>query len=75
MRLFKRKGKIRKLEDQRLVSHIEELKVNLVNQTELVKKSLDPSGEVLFNLKLTEAKYLFLLKEARCRKKNIGKSY
>ncbi|OIJ20395.1 hypothetical protein BKP45_09090 [Anaerobacillus alkalidiazotrophicus] len=68
MRLFKRKGKIRKLEDQRLVSRIEELKVNLVNQTELVKKSLDPSGEVLFSLKLTEAKYLFLLKEARYRK-------
>lgn len=73
--LFKKKGKIRKVEDERLVSHIEILKATLINQTELVQKSVDPSEDVLYKLKLTESKYLFLLKEARCRNTSMGKSY
>lgn len=72
--LFKKKGKIRREEDRRLVAHIEKLKEKLMNQNELVNKSLDPSLEVMFNLKLTEAKYLFLLKEARIRKTSMEKS-
>lgn len=72
--LFKRKGKIRKDEDLRLVRHIEEIKEKLTNQTELIKNSVDPSEEVILKLKITEAKYFFLLKEARMRVVSVGKS-
>lgn len=72
--LFKQRGKIRKVEDQRLIEHIEELKEKLMIQTQLVKNSVDPSEEVIFKLKTTEAKYFFLLKEARMRNASMGKS-
>lgn len=72
--LFKKKGKIRKLENERLVSHIEILKRKWMDQSDLVRKSVDPSEEVMLNVKLTEAKYLFLLKEARKRNTSMGKS-
>lgn len=72
--LFKKKGKIREVEDQRLVRHIEALKENLVIRTQLLKSSIDPSEEVIFKLKLIEAKYIFLLKEARMRNVSVGKS-
>lgn len=72
--LFKKKGKIRKLENERLVTQIESLKSKWVSQNELVRKSVDPSEEVMLNVKLTEAKYLFLLKEARKRNTSMGKS-
>ncbi len=72
--LFKKKGKIRKMEDKRLVEQLEIQKQLFINQKSLVAKSVDPSEAVLFKLKLTEAKYLFLLKEARVRKTNMEKS-
>lgn len=72
--LFKKKGKIREVEDQRLVRHIEALKENLMIRTQLLKSSIDPSEEVIFKLKLIEAKYIFLLKEARMRNVSVGKS-
>lgn len=72
--LFKRKGRIRKTEDERLVYHLEELKGIFMNRSELVSKSVDPSEDVLYKLRLDEAKYLFLLKEARIRNRGIGKS-
>lgn len=72
--LFKRKGKIREIEDQRLISHIEALKDKLMIQTQLIKNSLDPSEEVIFKFKIIEAKYFFLLKEARMRNVSMGKS-
>lgn len=71
---FKKKRKIRKVEDQRLVEHIEVQKEKLMNLTRLVKNSVEPSEEVIFNLNMTEAKFHFLLKEARMRNENIGKS-
>lgn len=69
--LFKKKGLIRKKENQRLIEHIEQQKHLLMNQKELVERSLDPSEEVVLNLKVTEAKFLFMLKEARIRKTNM----
>ncbi|OIJ16231.1 hypothetical protein BKP35_04455 [Anaerobacillus arseniciselenatis] len=73
--LFRKKGKIRKAEDDRLIAHIDELKAKLMNQKQLVQNSVDPPEDVIYNMKLTEAKYLFLLKEARNRKTSMGKSY
>lgn len=72
--LFKKKGKIRKEENKRLVHQIELQKQLLMTQKQLVEKSLDPSEEVLLSLKVTEAKYLFMLREARVRKTNMEKS-
>jgi hypothetical protein len=69
--LFKKKGKIRKAENDRLVQEIELQKRLLINQKELVEKSVDPSEAVILKLKVTEAKYLFMLKEARVRKTNM----
>lgn len=66
---FKRKGYIRQQEDNQLYSLIDRLKKKLTKQQQLVSKSVDPSESVLFDLKLTEAKYLFLLREARNRHK------
>ncbi|WP_216831794.1 YaaL family protein [Alkalihalobacterium elongatum] len=65
--LFKKKQRIRKVENERLLSLIDEMKQQLTNQQLLVKKSLDPSPMVLNELKITEAKYFFLLREARVR--------
>ncbi|WP_096202858.1 YaaL family protein [Bacillus sp. FJAT-45350] len=64
---FKRRKRIRNLEDQQLMNLIDDLKVHLSNQQAIVSKSVDPSEEVLYEMKLTEAKYLFLLREARVR--------
>lgn len=72
--LFRKKGKIRKREEDRLISHIDMLKDKLFIQRELVNRSVDPSDEVLLNFKMTEAKYLFLLKEARAQNTNMRKS-
>ncbi|QOY37435.1 YaaL family protein [Anaerobacillus isosaccharinicus] len=72
--LFKKKGKIRRDENIRLVEQIEIQKQLLMHQKELVEKSVDPSEEVILKLKVTEAKYLFMLKEARARRTNMEKS-
>ncbi|RXJ01133.1 DUF2508 family protein [Anaerobacillus alkaliphilus] len=72
--LFKKKGRIRKEENRRLVEEIEHQKYQLMTQRELVEKSVEPSEEVLLKLKVTEAKYLFLLKEARIRRTNMENS-
>ncbi|MCT8136345.1 YaaL family protein [Anaerobacillus sp. CMMVII] len=72
--LFKKKGKLRKAENKRLIEQIEIQKHLLMNQKELVGRSVDPSEDVLLKLKVTEAKYLFMLKEARVRKTNMEKS-
>ncbi|TES47367.1 DUF2508 family protein [Halalkalibacterium halodurans] len=64
---FRKKGKIRKIEDERLLAFIEKQKKQLEMQQQMVENSVDPSEEVLYRLKLTKVKYLFLLKEARVR--------
>lgn len=40
---------------------------------QLIEKSVEPSDKVIFDLKIAEAKYLFLLREAKKRKVTIGK--
>ncbi|WP_209125770.1 YaaL family protein [Alkalihalobacillus sp. BA299] len=64
---FKKKYRIRKDENEKLFLLIDEMKQKLTNQQLLVKKSVDPSPMVLNDLKITEAKYMFLLREARLR--------
>ncbi|OLO25201.1 hypothetical protein BTR23_25310 [Alkalihalophilus pseudofirmus] len=64
---FKKKGRIRKEENERLLSLIDDMKQKLTKQQLLINNSVDPSPMVLSDVKVTEAKYMFLLREARIR--------
>ncbi|TLS35019.1 YaaL family protein [Pseudalkalibacillus caeni] len=66
--LFKRKGYLRKEADERLMATLEDLKIQWMRQKEIVAKSMEPPDTVLYQLKLAEAKYFFLLKEAKERR-------
>jgi len=64
---FKRKGHIRRQEEMKLYSLMNHFKERWEQQKILVSKSVDPPESVLYELKLLEAKYLFLFREARSR--------
>ncbi|PLR76778.1 DUF2508 domain-containing protein [Bacillus sp. V3-13] len=64
---FRRKGWLRREFNDKLLNQLNEAKVNWNNQKKLVEKSFDPSDEVICQLKLAEAKYFFLFKEAKTR--------
>ncbi|MEN0641601.1 YaaL family protein [Alkalicoccobacillus gibsonii] len=64
---FRKKGKLRMEENERLLNHIEVTKERYDNQRQLLEHSVDPSEDVIARMKLTEAKYSFLLREARIR--------
>ncbi|SDJ31668.1 YaaL family protein [Natribacillus halophilus] len=66
-----KKQKIRKKEEERLYQLISRQKEKCQRQEELLAKSIDPSDEVLTQMKMEEAKYRFLLREARRLKKQI----
>jgi len=68
--MFKRKhiGRIRKEREERLLKLLMECKDRWLKQKHLVENSIEPSEEVLHQLRLAEAKYMFLLKEARNNK-------
>lgn len=68
---FKKKNRMRNSEDQKLVELMESLKEQLASFNSIVKNSVEPSSEVIYKVKVSEAKYLFLLKEARERKINM----
>lgn len=64
--LFKRK--LRHTFDERLLNSLEKIKQEWLTRKKLVEQSIEPSYLILYELKLAEAKYLFLLKEAKERK-------
>lgn len=70
---FRRKGWLRKEFDEKLLDQISDIRTNWSNQKSLVEKSFDPSDEILCQAKVTEAKYFYLIKEAKNRKINIRK--
>lgn len=70
---FRRKGWLRKEFDEKLLDQISLIRTDWSNQKSLVEKSFDPSEEILSQAKLTEAKYFYLIKEAKNRKINIRK--
>lgn len=71
MMFFRRKGWLRKEFDEKLLGQINEIRTEWANQKMLVEKSFDPSEEILNQLKIADAKYFFLIKEAKNRKINI----
>ncbi|WP_099355778.1 YaaL family protein [Fredinandcohnia onubensis] len=66
--LFKKKGKLRQEYNQELFSQLEIAKKEWIRQKNLIEKSVEPSDDVLNELKVAETKYFFLLREAKRRK-------
>ncbi|MCR6795636.1 hypothetical protein BACERE00193_00434 [Bacillus paranthracis] len=64
---FQKKGKLRKEYDDKLIVLLEKVKNEWLRQKRMVEQSVEPSQDVLFSLKIAEAKYFFLLKEAKRR--------
>jgi hypothetical protein len=68
---FRRKGWLRKEYNEKLLIQLEKLKYSRYQQKKLLEKCLDPSDDVILQLKLEEAKYFFLLKEAKKRQLSL----
>ncbi|MBO0962759.1 YaaL family protein [Neobacillus sp. MM2021_6] len=65
---FRRKGKLRKEYDEKLLTQLNSYKDHWQQEKLLLEKSFDPSDEVICQTKIAEAKYIFLLREAKHRK-------
>ncbi|MBD1383479.1 YaaL family protein [Metabacillus arenae] len=70
---FRRKGWLRKEFDDQLVEELIDQKNEWNRQKQLLENSLEPSQEVLYELKVAEAKYFFYLREAKKRTITIGR--
>ncbi|MDQ1143365.1 MAG: YaaL family protein [Bacillus sp. (in: firmicutes)] len=64
---FRRKGRLRKEYDEKLLIQLSRLKGHWHQEKQLLEKSFDPSEEVICQTKIAEAKYIFLLREAKQR--------
>lgn len=66
--LFRKKGRIREQLNDQLLLTLNDCKEQWYQQKHLIDRSIDPSQEVICQLKMAELKYLFLLKEAKRHK-------
>ncbi|OQP03945.1 hypothetical protein B1690_16925 [Geobacillus sp. 46C-IIa] len=66
--LWRRKGKLKRQFDEKLIAELQKARTEWLEQKQLIEKSVDPSLEVLSALQLAEAKYFFLLREAKHRR-------
>ncbi|MED1472813.1 MULTISPECIES: YaaL family protein [Bacillus] len=64
---FRRKGWLRKEFDEKLLTQLNKFKENSQQQKLLLEKCFDPSEEVICQTKIAEAKYFFLIREAKQR--------
>ena len=64
---FQKKGKLRKEYDEKQIVQLEKGKNEWLRKKRMVEQSVEPSQDVLCSLKIAEAKYFFLLKEAKRR--------
>ncbi|AZV49324.1 hypothetical protein BJH90_20580 [Bacillus halotolerans] len=70
---FLRKKTLRREFDEKLIEQLFKQKEEWNRQKKLVEKSLEPSAEVLCELKVAEAKYFFYLREAKQRNLKISR--
>jgi hypothetical protein len=70
---FRRKGWLRKEYDEKLLVQLEKFQHSRQQQKKMLEKCLDPSIDVTLQLQLVEAKYFFLIKEAKKRKLSLLK--
>ncbi|MFZ3591686.1 YaaL family protein [Bacillus sp. DJP31] len=68
---FQRKGKLRKEFNDQLLEGLERTKNEWKKQKDLVNRCVEPSNELLFHLKVSEAKYFYLIREAKSRKVSL----
>ena len=68
--MFFRQKSIQKKENKRLVCMVQRAKEELDCYEELMNQSIEPTLDVIAELKKRRAKYIFLLKEARHRQIN-----
>jgi hypothetical protein len=73
MMFFRRKGWLRKEYDEKLLIQLDSIKQDRQQQKLLLEKCFEPSDEVILQMKLVEAKYFFLLKEAKNRKVSLAR--
>ncbi|MFZ7946878.1 MULTISPECIES: YaaL family protein [Bacillaceae] len=64
---FRRKGRLRKEYDEKLLTQLNRYRDHWQQEKLLLEKSFDPSNEVVCQTKVAEAKYIFLLREAKQR--------
>ncbi|HHY71945.1 MAG TPA: YaaL family protein [Bacillus bacterium] len=65
---FRRKGKLRKDINQKLWVDLNELKAEWMRNKDLFEKSIDTNVQLLNDLKISEAKYFYLVREAKIRR-------
>jgi hypothetical protein len=70
---WKRKGWLRKQFNDQLIERLQRYRDEWMGKKQLIDKSVEPSDKIICDLKIAEAKYLFLLREAKKRKVSIGK--
>ncbi|GGJ80194.1 hypothetical protein GGR02_003412 [Anoxybacillus voinovskiensis] len=71
---WRRKGRLKKQFDERLVEQLEAMRNEWIKQKELIEKSIEPSEDVLMDAKITEAKYFFLIREAKRRRVTLKRA-
>ncbi|RDI36627.1 uncharacterized protein DUF2508 [Falsibacillus pallidus] len=65
--MFRKKGKLRKEYNQKLIDSMEKAKQDWFQHRSLVNLSADYNEELICQTKLAEAKYFFLFKEVKHR--------
>lgn len=68
---FQRKGKLRREFNEQLLQTLEVSKNDWMKQKEIINKCVEPSEEVVASMKVAEAKYFYLIKEAKHRKVSV----
>ncbi|KAA0543139.1 DUF2508 family protein [Bacillus sp. BGMRC 2118] len=68
---FHRKGKLRREFNEQLLQTLEGSKYDWMKQKEMFNKCVEPSEEVVASMKIAEAKYFFLIREAKHRKVSV----
>lgn len=70
---FRKRGRLRKEYNEKLLVLLESLKDQWTQKKTITEKGFEPSPEVIHQLKISEAKYFYMLREAKRRNISIGK--
>lgn len=73
--LFRRKGSLKREYDRLLYNKLEEVKKYWNFDMKLSEHSIDRNDDLDIDIKISRAKYVFLLKEAKERDIRVSKHY
>lgn len=68
---FRRKGRLRKEFDEKLLNQLHIARENRQKQNTLVERSFEPTKELICEAKIAELKYFYLIREAKSRKLSL----